>query len=158
MVVEPETAEPIAMLVIEVETPAVPILIALVVAASVAPVPMLYVWAPVDWPKVIVPVEVVPPIVIVPVAIEVPIDAEAEEEPTNEIVLLAVRVPLVNIPPLAYKAYVLVIVTLAPADGVPRYNVAALVNVVASVDARIGLFKEWIASTVATVPVEVVSV
>jgi len=62
--VAPATAEPMLMVVIEPDTPAVPMLIAFVVPFVVAPVPKLRVCAPVDWPTVIVPVWAVPPIVV----------------------------------------------------------------------------------------------
>ena len=74
LLVAPDTAEPMLMLVVEPETPAVPMLTVLVVPLVVAPVPRFRVCAPVDWPTVIVPVWDVPPRVKVPVVWLVPID------------------------------------------------------------------------------------
>ena len=65
--VAPLTAEPMLMVVVEPDTPAVPMLIVFVVAFAVAPVPKLRVCAAVDCPTVIAPVPAVPPATIVPV-------------------------------------------------------------------------------------------
>jgi hypothetical protein len=54
------------ILLIEPETPPVPMLIAFVVDIAVAPVPKFKVWAPVDKPSVIAPVPEAPPILITP--------------------------------------------------------------------------------------------
>lgn len=49
----PDTAEPMLMVVVDPDTPAVPMLTAFVVPLVVAPVPRFRVCAPVDWPTVI---------------------------------------------------------------------------------------------------------
>jgi hypothetical protein len=71
--VAPDTLDPIFILVVDPETPAVPMLTVLVTAFVVAPEARSNVCAPVDLPTVMVPVCVVPPIIVVPVVCDVPI-------------------------------------------------------------------------------------